>query len=153
MEKITRAKTCQNCKYGIFGKKNSEFFGGGRKVNGICSLYQDSPMPMQYHYNYYVGSWGEVYKKFKDSRTIEELPTWEEFLQGYLSMSRNNINQQSEETIRDWYNGSIAWCSWWIRNWNTVAERRIDRTTVCDAWDGTQTSKFYKAPKTKAGKS
>jgi hypothetical protein len=149
MEKITRAKTCQNCQHGLFGKKNGEFFGGGRKVTGICSLYQDSPMPMQFHYNYYVSTWGEVYKKFKDARSIEELPTWKEFVQAYFSRTRNTINQQSEETIRGWYDGSIAWCSWWIRNWNTVAERRIDRTTVCDGWDGTQTSKFYKAPKTK----
>lgn len=160
MQPITRAKTCQNCRFSQFGQRNSDFYGGGKKINGLCMKYADAPMPRQpgdiRHYffgfdNRIAGQY-ELYElaitMFKDVRVVEALPTWEMFYKYYLLLQPES-RRQSEPTVRSWYDAIYTWSAWWIRNWQTVAERRVDRTTVCDAWDGTQTSKFYRAKKVK----
>jgi hypothetical protein len=167
MEPITRAKTCQNCKFSLFGQRNEIFGGGGKKINGLCMRYADAPIPRQFDVHNYVSyglSWfggkfptwrGEEYKaehpielQFKNARKVEELPIYEDFREAVLDNPCYRYpNETTEESIRGWYDGCYTWSAWWIRNWKTVAERRIDRTTVCEAWDGTQTSKFYKAKK------
>jgi hypothetical protein len=153
MQTITRAKTCQNCRFSLFNKRNSDFYGGGKKINGLCMRYADAPMPLHFDSQDYVG-WTEegqrVTQAFKDARSGAELPSWPEFRSAVLSNPRYCVpNRPSDPFIGDWYTGCVMWSAWWIRNWQRVAERHIDRTTVCEAWDGTQTSKFYRAKKRK----
>jgi hypothetical protein len=159
METIVRAKTCQNCRFGKFDQRSVSFGSAGKKINGLCMRYADAPMPRQpgeiryyFFHDYRDPEKCELYElavtMFKDIRIVEALPTWEMFNRYYLAL-QIPYRQQSEETVRGWYDAHYTWSAWWIRNWQAVAERRIDRTTCCDAWDGTQTSKFYREKKRK----
>lgn len=152
MEEITRARTCQNCKFSRF-KKRDWTGASGISINGLCLKYADAPMPQHFDSQNYVGWHAEgqrVTQAFKDARSAATMPSYQEFRSAVINNPRYRYpNETTEECIKDWYTGCYVWSAWWIRNWKAVAERKIDRTMVCGAWDGTQTSKFYREKKAK----
>lgn len=163
MEPIVRARTCQNCMHGQF-KKRDWMFASGKNINGLCMRYADSPMPPKPNYGvhnffaYLGNSYHPIVLRFKNARALEDIPTLDEWLRALKEapswmVERHQFYNYFNGVSQDWYAEQYEWSAWWIRNWQTVAERKIDRTTCCAAWDGNQTQRFYKPVKAKAKKS